>query len=207
LQDHDVGISRYGDGELAYLFGGGTTHEKNYTELSRKIRENLENYGKDVIENTCLIALPISLTLGQQFKKRNASRDYWQSYKKYSMMPFLKKDAVYGSPFCFRIDTIDHCDRRGHLVAIKSLFEDKNVIYVSDNRDLSRVTIDEHIEIPSEDAYKHYDAIVHEIKEVAKKYDNELVLVTAGVTATAISFELNERGILTYDIGKLYRWL
>lgn len=207
LQNNNVGIARYGDGELAYLSGGGTSHEQSSPQLSNQIRKNLIKYDDEKSKKEYVLGLPISVTLDNKFKQRNGSKDYWQYYKKYSMMPLLKKDVIYASPFCFRMDSIDHDDFEGHLKDIQSLFKDKDVIYVSDGKDLQSVDISEHIEIPSENAFEYYNRIRNEIIETATNYDNTLVLLSAGVTATAMSVELNEEGILTYDIGKLYRWL
>lgn len=207
LKDNDVGISRFGDGELAYLFGGGTSHEKSNSLLSNQIRNILREYNNEIAETDVIVGLPISLTLGDMYEERNGSKEYWQYYKKYSMVPFLGTDVVYASPFCFRLDSIDHSNKEEHLAMIKSLLDEKQIIYVSDGRSLDSIEVNENIKIPSENAFTNRQEIIAEITNKAQLYSNVVVLLSAGVTATCLAYELSRNGIRTYDVGKLYRWL
>jgi len=208
LHNNDVGIIRFGDGELRYLVGRGTSHEYFDSFLQDKLVTQLRNYSTNVYQSQYLIALPISLTLENKFEQRATSSDSWGHVQKYAMMPHLKRHVVYGSPFCFRLNFVTDPNLEEYSQTMLSLLDKKNTIYVSNENEVEDyISPVEFLRIPSNNAFESYDEIKAEVINRATKYENPVILISGGVTATAMSAELNASGFRTYDVGQFYRGL
>ncbi|RKD98049.1 GT-D fold domain-containing glycosyltransferase [Halopiger aswanensis] len=210
LEANDVGIARFGDGELTYLLGKNTSHDPQYPPLRKKVRQVLSTYSNDTSTNQYLVTLPIDVTLGDYYSKHNTDPSAWSYDKRYAMIPFLKKGVPYGSQFCFRKGEVAH-NVGEYKEKLIQLFSEKDLLYVTDkNRFSEDIEISEVIEIPPEseiDAFYIYDNIKERAIKAYERHHNPLILISAGVTATALSAELNAEGYRTYDIGKLYKML
>ncbi len=207
LKENRKGLVRYGSGENGYLVGYPRPHQKYDKRLERKIRNILKDWKKDLNENNYLLTLPLDTVLGVNWEERNLNSRVWRGVTTYALLPLLKKGHVYGSPFCFRLKEAIYEDREDYISLIKDLFKDKDVIYVGPENETEELfTPVEFIQIPPKDVFTQYDELKEEIKEKAHKYNDPLVVVTAGVAATALSAELNDEGVLTYDAGSLLRW-
>lgn len=210
LEANDVGIARFGDGELAYLLGGSTSHDPQYPPLRRKVRRVLETYDNDIANDQYLVTLPIDVTLGNSYDRHDAAPSAWSYDKKYAMVPFLQKGVPYGSQYCFRAGEVAH-DETEYKRKLTRLLSERNLLYVTDrNRFGEDIEVSEVVEIPPEseiDAFHLYDDIKERAIEAYERYPEPLILISAGVTATALSAELNAEGYRTYDIGKLYKML
>ncbi len=67
LKIQNKGIVRFGDGELAYLSGYSFPHQKQDSELRKKLKKILRGYSPDT---PYLIGLPYDI-LFNQYQKRN----------------------------------------------------------------------------------------------------------------------------------------
>ena len=63
----------------------------------------------------------------------------------------------------------------------------------------------EFLQIPEKNAFEKFQQILKEIKELCEKYNNPLVVIVGGTTASAISYELNISNITCYDFGQYFR--
>lgn len=207
LKENRKGLVRYGSGENGYLVGYPRPHQKYDKRLERKIRNILKDWKKDLNENNYLLTLPLNTVLGVNWEERNINSRVWRGVTTYALLPLLKKGHVYGSPFCFRLKEAIYEDREDYISLIKDLFNGKDVIYVGPDKNFKGMfTPVEFIQIPPKNVFEQYDELKKNIKEKAKKYSDPLVVMTAGVAATAMSAELNDEGVLTYDVGSLLRW-
>ncbi len=207
LKNNKKGIVRYGSGENGYLVGYPRPHQKHDKRLEKKTKDILKNWKKDLNENNYLLTLPLDSVLGVNWEERNLQGKVWRGVMSYSLLPFLKKNHVYGSPFCFRLKDAIYKNKERYVSLIKDLFKDKDIIYVGPEKEFEVMFEPvEFIKIPPKDVFDRYEELKNEIKEKAKKYNDPLVVITAGVAATALSAELNDEGILTYDAGSIFRW-
>lgn len=203
LKKKGVGIIRFGDGDLRVLAGGSTGYQKYNPELQKKLAEVLLEYEGN---SPFLIAIPLDLFFeGQQaYNRRGASPSRWRGVK-HTALPFLKRNHVYGSPFCFKNINMTDAEKREHVAMMKSLVENKDVIYIGIEKhaeSIRNIVIPkEFIPIPPTNSFDSYEAIKQRAIQAAKKFSNPIVFITASVTANVLSEELNKRGILTYDIG------
>ncbi|GEM_PF-3606794 len=207
LKENKVGIVRYGSGENGYLSGYPRPHQKHDKSLEKKIRNILLGYKNNLNKNKYIIAIPLDVILGDALEKRNCQRKVWRGASKFAIFPFLKNNHTYGSPFCFRLGNVICNDKKKYISLIGELFDDKDIIYVGPEENFeSMFTPVKFIKIPAKDVFDNFDELKKEIKKEIEKYKKPLVIITAGVAATAMSAELNDEGILTYDAGSLLRW-
>lgn len=201
LKDTGKGIVRYGDGELNFVAGYPAVHQTQ----TRSLRKILTNILADYTEpQTYLLAVPLDLLLTKNYAERNSSAEHWRA-PRYAALPYLKKNAVYGSPFCFRLTDVIDSDYASYKKRVLSLFDGFDVIYVGSKQNaVNHISPAVSISIPPHNSYSNYRNLKQEIEQTAAKQTRPLVAISGGVTATALAAELNTKGILTYDIGSLF---
>lgn len=201
------GLVRYGSGENGYLSGYSRPHQKYDKGLERKLRNIMKQYKKNLSANSYVIAFPLDVTYEECYRDRKLNPGVWKGVPRYAPLPLLKKSCTYASPFCFRLENAIFKNKKNYIMSIKKLFEGKDIIYVGpENETSDYFNPKSFLRIPEKDVYDEYDFLKNRVMEEVEKYNNPLVLITAGITATAMSAELNDEGILTYDVGSILRW-
>ena len=142
--------------------------------------------------------------------KRNIPKWYPGLASRFAMRFLVKKSQKYGSAFCFRITEVIDNDMEDYLKLIESLFTDRKVIYVGPIKGKNSEIPEflkplEFLQIPEKNAFEKFQQILKEIKELCEKYNNPLVVIVGGTTASAISYELNISNITCYDFGQYFR--
>ncbi|MEX0924385.1 MAG: GT-D fold domain-containing glycosyltransferase [Candidatus Paceibacterota bacterium] len=201
IKNSNVGIVRYGDGELNYTVGYPAVHQTQNATLKRKLTNVLAGYAGP---KTYLLAVPLDLLLTKNYAERNSTPENWRA-PKYAALPLLKKGAVYGSPFCFRLQDVIDDNPEEYKELVLSLFKERDVIYVGSGQDVAKhISPATSIPIPSHNTYKYYHTLLKKITNEANQFKNPLIAISGGVTATILAAELNEKGILAYDTGSLF---
>ncbi len=204
LKENKIGIVRFGDGELNFIAGYPAIHQTQNAELRQKLKKILSSYKNP---KNYLVGLPLDIILTGNFKERNTSYENWRA-PKYAALPFLHKGATY-APYCsFRIEDVLCKNKEQYIERVLRLFENRNIIYVGGADNYSEfISPVKTIKVPTSDAFIKYNEVMEAVKNETKNFNNLLVLISAGVTGTALSAELNNEGILTYDIGSLFSQL
>jgi hypothetical protein len=197
LKDHQIGITRFGDGEAGYLSGYSFSHQKQNPDLRIKLVEILKTYDH---KSPFLIGFPYDIFFNR-YVERNTSKNYWNSAK-YSLLPYVKKEYAYGSAFCFRLPIVIDDDKKEYAQFFISLFLNKDIIFVGRAEPYPGLISPKcMIKTPPTDAYDEYDQLKETITKRTKEFENPCVLLSCGITATALSADLNRLGILAYDVG------
>lgn len=206
LMENEVGIIRYGDGELNFTVGYPAIHQKQNRVLRKKLRNILKDYNKP---EKFILTLPLDLLLKGNFEERNSPKENWHA-PKYAALPLLKKNAFYGSALCFRLKKSLDDDTKERAKEFLEFLKKKDIIYVGGGESykafVSPVSV---IKIPDRDAFSDYKAIMGKIEKAYRSVSagDVLVIISGGVTATALSADLNNKDILTYDIGSFFHHL
>ena len=197
LKEEKKGIARFGDGELSYLTGYSFPHQKQEAVLRKKLIEILETYHES---SPLLVGLPYDI-LFNHHEKRNLPKTVWNSAK-YSMFPYIRQKMTYGSAFCFRMMAVLDDDKEEYSKILLSLFEDKDIIFIGSGAPYpGLIQIKAFIQTPPVNAFDEYSQLIANIQDKVKTFKNPCVLLSCGITATALSAELNAMGILAYDVG------
>lgn len=206
-----VGIIRNGNSELGLIVGNSPRTQKYNKELKNKLIKICRSYTSFQMKKY-LLALPLDSLVKDHdsYFKRNIPKWYPGTASRWAMRFLVKSNQIYASPFCFRIFNVIDDDIDGYIKLIKSLFIDRKIIYVGPlegkNPDIpdfiSPAAI---IKIPEKNAFEKFDFILSQIKDLCKKFKDPLVIIVGGITASAISYELNIANITCYDFGQYNR--
>lgn len=203
-----LGIIRNGNSELGVIVGNSPQTQKYDKQLKDILVNNFRNYNS-ITSKRYVLALPLeALIVG--YTKRNIPNWYPGTASRWAMRFLVKKNQIYGSPFCFRVTEVLDNDMKDYLNLIKSLFVKRKIIYVGPmEKKNAEIPIfirpSEIIKIPDKNAFIKFEEIVMKIKKVCKNYQNPLVVIVGGTTASAISYELNMSGVTCYDFGQYNR--
>ena len=158
-----------------------------------------------------LLALPLeSLIPASNNPIRNIPNWYPGLASRWAMRFLAKKNQKYGSAFCFRVTEVIDNDMKSYINLVESLFLNRDIIYVGPlegkNPHIPNFIIPKKIlRIPKKNAFEKFEEIIGQIKNICKNYQDPLVVIVGGVTASAISYDLNMLNITCYDFGQYER--
>lgn len=203
------GIVRYGNSELSYMAGLNVKTQKQNKYLRQKLIKIIEGQGFD---DPYIIGYPIDMIDNKYSVGRSDINKAWGLRVKLSGNAFVKNGGVYYSPFVFRMKDVLSQDIFLYSLKLASLFHNKDIIYVGPKTGKnceppSGIEYKSIINIPESNCFSYYHDIYQKVINESKEYSNPLVLLVAGITATALSYDLNNVGIKTYDLGQMARHL
>lgn len=207
LNNKEVGIVRFGNSELSYVAGCEKDNQVQNVQLRKKLVDILENHPS---KTSYEVGLPLDATILSGTSKRKVRRSIWDRAPRVVVQIYAKRDYEYLSAFLFRLLNVASDDKNKYVEKLKTLFEGRDIIYVGPNTGRNAdiwngIRPKEIVSIPEANAFDIFDEIKNIVTEKAQNYEKPLVLVVAGITATALSAELNENGITTYDLGQITR--
>lgn len=207
LKNKNVGIVRFGNSELSYIAGNDIKHQVQDERLRSKLVYILQNHSAI---KSYRVGLPLDATILFGTSNRRIVESLWSSTPRHVVQIYAKNKYVYLSPFVFRLKNVVTEDKKKYINYLAALFDGRDVIYVGpsagrNSQVWNKIVVKEFISIPEKNAFNIFDEIKLDVTRRSQKYTNPLVLIVAGITATALSSELNESGILAYDLGQMTR--
>lgn len=204
-----VGIIRNGNSELGLMVGNSPKTQKYNKALRDRLVNNCKNYNSTTIKNY-LLALPLDSLFSGYKKKRGIPNWYPGGAASLAMRFLVKQNQLYASPYCFRVIEVLDKNMDDYLKLLESLFDGRNVIYAGPlqgkNPDFPAFLKPKKIiKIPEKNAFERFDEILKEITNQSKNYNDPLVVLVGGTTASALSYELNMSNITCYDFGQYNR--
>lgn len=217
IKNNNCSVARLGDGEFSIMMqSGAPTFEKGSPEMGEQMKKVFAHQSSDL-----LICLPSILSSKKLMDYRDIS--FWKNWALYNQQnvveeirKLISEEYVFGCaeisrPYstCKRIE-----DAKKTFDSLKELWENKNILIVEGAQTRMGVGNDlltnsksiKRILIPPEDAFSKYNKI---LTSVLKNYNNELILLAAGPTATILASDLAYNNIQAIDIGHLdiqYEW-
>lgn len=209
-------LGRFGDGEIAWIFGKGHhSFEKPTQKLSKCLYDVITSNDKNF-----MIGLPDSLNSLDDFTKD--SKYFWETFfiKNYRrIIPLLNKDKIYYNTSVTRpyIDYNKRSIARETFRILKTVWDGKNVLIVEGNE--SRLGVNDglfshsnsikRIECPVTDAFENHKLILSHILSFLNNHKNYITLLSLGPTATILAYKLYKLGYRAIDIGHVdveYNW-
>lgn len=210
---HKCSVSRFGDGEFLVILGKGN----GFQDPNKKLKKLLITVLSSNVENH-MIGLPLPLkdlsNLNEYpnfFWRNFTAKNFW-SIKKY-----INYHAQYLNTQLsrFYIDYKDksHCELQLRL--LKEIWDDRDIVIVEGIETRSGVGNDlfnnaksvKRILGPAKNAVDKYDDMLNAIKSNVNK--STLVLLSYGMTATVLAYDLAKLGYWAIDLGHLdleYEW-
>lgn len=224
ITDNKCSVSRFGDGEFDVLMGkNGNTFHKADSRLAARLKDVL------VSEDAPNHCIGIPYPLKDTSRQRKSSRDFWGFYTLQNvniLKKYLKKDKRYLDTQLSRfyiayqnkknkVNEIEYARSAQQLALLKQIWEDKDVVIVEGYQSRTGVGNDlydnarsiQRILGLSTNAFEKYDEMLEAIvKNVTK---DRLILLSYGMCATILAYDLAKLGYWAIDIGHLdieYEW-
>lgn len=212
ILSNGLSISRYGDGELCVMCGGGIGFCSKNSILSTRLREVLMSN-----EANHLVCVPYMLKSTKGMKKQ--SKRFWKNTLAFELGLWCKMmdcTSPKGDSLVSRfwIDFLDK-DRADRVVELwKQVWNGREVLIVEGENTRMGIGNDlfdnvksiQRVICPSKDAFEKYDEILASVKSNA---DGKLVLIALGPVATVLAYDLCKDGIQAIDLGHIdveYEW-
>lgn len=215
LTMNKMSISRFGDGEISWIFGNskGSFNQQNSKELSKRLYEVINNKNPNI-----LIAIPNFFEEKVPYfsKKRIQSRNAHlaKEYKKWNSL--IDYDRVYADALITRTYLgLENFDSELAFTNWKKVWNNKKVVIVEGNQTrfgvgndlLANTSSVSRIIAPNENAFELYNEILESALSNADK--DSIFLICLGPTASILSYDLSCKGYQAIDIGHLdveYEW-
>ena len=207
-------VSRYGDGEFYVLMGRGNSFQHPDAHLAERLEQVLTS---NDVSNLCL-AIPYPLKDASRL--RPSSKEFWGYFTMRhgeTLLPFLSPKRQYLdtqlSRFYIMYQDKSHCKQQ--LELLKRIWDKKDIVIIEGEKSRTGVGNDlyanaksvQRILGPATDAFKKYDQMLTAIKTYVQK--DKLILLSYGMTATVLAYDLAKLGYWAIDIGHLdieYEW-
>ena len=210
---HRCCVSRYGDGEFDVIRGASPHFQKYDSRLAEKLRQVFVTPIPHL-----LVCIPYTI-INVANRKKEAKR-FWK-YSTLRNLSFfrtiLRKDVVYGDSLItrFYIDYEDKSHCAMQIEMLKKIWENQHLIIVEGEQTRSGIGNDlfnnalsiQRILCPSVNAFSKYDNILESVIKNATK--DQLILLSLGMTASVLAYDLCQLGYWVIDIGHLdveYEW-
>jgi len=208
-------VCRFGDAEFYSLLdipGTSYYNQKSSKELTLKLRETLLTDNPNVL-----------VCLWDFFGSLEPYNEYHRNIARQHMVPLRSKinelidfNKTYGNAFItrFYINLNDKSKAGARFKKMKELWDKRGVVIIEGAGTRLGVGNDlfdnaaqiQRVLCPAESAFDKYEEIFNYAKTLPK---DKLVLISLGMTATALAFELAKLGFWAIDIGHIdieYEW-
>ena len=98
LLSKEIGITRFGNSELAFISGSSIKHQVFDPLLRNKLLHILDEVSN---QNHCLVSLPIDVTIRRRGTQRFYSKSVWRFSLCIITGSYVKSKYIYGSPLYF----------------------------------------------------------------------------------------------------------
>lgn len=213
--DKRVSISRFGDGEFFVLNGQNTFFQLSNQTLSNRLKEVLESDDENL-----LVCIPKSLQSFQylRIESRTYAIHFLIKYFDKFVRPYLSLKKVYGDSLLSRFYMIrkDKNNLGDYVDLLKKIWNNRNLLIVEGestrlgigNDLFTNAAIIRRILCPDANAFDSYEEIYRRTINQAHKED--LILISLGMTATVLAYDLSKVGFQAIDIGHIdieYEWM
>jgi len=195
LLNEKKSIARYGDGEFTLCFDRSIGFQHADRVLRKRLRTILLSQSDE-----CIVAI-------QEFKIEPDSFfwiRYW--YENYSaILKLFRKEAIYYNQSITRECSIEQ------LTKLKRLWEQRFVVFVcgkgsrfdSTHEIFAGIIGSSVVYGLAQHAFNEYAELLERTMYELVKYDNPLVIIALGPTATVLAFDLSQKGYQALDIGHI----
>lgn len=214
---NNCSISRFGDGELDIMCGGGIKFQKADKTLQKRLCE----IAVDKTQKSSLVCIPDIFYSSKKLKNKFVLKDakWWIKYLIFTRGIWHKKfrAQIYGDTNIsrFYMEVIDKNRASIYVKELKKLWEGKDIVFVEGSR--SRLGMGNNlfdnsksvkrILCPSKNAFDRYDDILTNVLKLTN--ENDLIICALGPTATVLSYDLSKSGRRALDLGHIdieYEW-
>ena len=206
--EHNKSISRFSDGELFIIYGGGIRFQEYDEKLSRRLKQIINNNNKN---KNLLVGIDYTYKKKELNLYRQSEVGYWTHffrYHRFQLLKLLDKSKIYYSSDITRFyhKFKDKSNVPKYVKKLKKIWEGRNILIVEGEKSRMGIGNDffnnsksiKRIICPAKHAFRVYDKILNAVLTVDK---NNLVLIALGPTASVLACDLSNLGYQAIDIG------
>lgn len=207
---HKCSLARFGDGELAYMFGKSLNFQEYSPILADKLRQTFSS-------SSILVAIP--RVFGDLKSYNSVEISFWRNhfyFHRRNWYKLLNRNNTYGNTFTSRFYSMawDYAASSLSVPLLKQLWNNRNIIFVEG--EFSRLGVGndlfqnaksvQRILCPAKNAFSRYDEILN---ECCRQETDTLFILALGPTATVLANDLSINGYQALDLGHIdieYEW-
>ncbi len=214
--EHRCSVSRYGDGELAMIYGKNIGFQKASIELVNRLKHVLQI--TDAPNHIIGIPYYLKNVDGTVVLTRTFWGDFVCEYGKL-IRPYLSEKRTYIDTQIsrFYIEYHDYDRSTRQLEMLRKIWDGREVVIVEGTQSRTGVGNDLYDNAKSlrrilgysTNGFSHYDEMLKAITSHVNPEDGKLILLSYGPTATILAYDLAKLGYQAVDIGHLdieYEW-
>ncbi len=196
----NLSVSRFGDGELVYIFGFNHVWQRKERQLLNGLRGIFK-----LSQKKLLVCVPDFL-LDDRIKRVGLNSNGWKS-PKFALRALIQSRQSFGSAFAFRPNNCElDSNPLDQLQKFVEYLRLRNIIYLGTNDSYKKhicpcLIVDG---ISKTNSFSEYDHIIKTIKVASVNYENPIVLASCGITASLLCSDLSSLGIQAIDIGSFF---
>lgn len=215
ILEHRCSVSRYGDGEFYVMMGAGNGFQDPNNKLAERLRQVITT--EDAPNFMVGIPLPMKDLSGLIDGYPPFFWRFYMGKHVWFINRFIKPDRTYLNTqftrFYYEVKDKSQCGE--HIALIRQIWENIDIVIVEGEKTRSGVGNDlydnaksvQRILGPATNAFDRYDEILSAITTNVTK--ERLILLSLGMTATVLAYDLAKLGYWAIDLGHLdieYEW-
>ncbi len=208
LINSNCSMSRFGDGELAMIFGGDICFQKKDAMLSKRLKEVLLSDDENL-----LIGIPRlydSLWNVNFYSKQSIRKFFGRNNDRILSLLNEEKDyysADFTQQYVLLSDYVKETfDFENYFNKIRCIWDNKDITIVCGDRVFNNIENNifdnaksiEYIYAPTVNAFDSYDDILNKLIKTDK---NKIIFIILGPTASVLVYDLAKSGFRAIDIG------
>jgi glycosyltransferase family protein len=198
---------RFGDGEFHIMFGGKSHFQAPDSRLAERLKQLLKTDDEDI-----LICIPRHVFYEMpDMSPLKEYREKWTFENRRSVLNLLNTGGgkTYYDTMCSQMyANFANIDFEKHFTDVRSIWEGKDITVICGEhvfKDIKHNVYDnaksvEYVFCPSVNAFSQYESILSKCQAINK---NRLLLITLGMTAKPLAFDLIKCGYRVLDFGHL----
>ncbi len=215
IVENKCSVSRFGDGEIVMLFGGGYMgYQKADPDLAIHLKRVL--LAADASNHVIGLPFPLKKTTAL----RPSSKEFWDYFtlrKGKDFLRYLSQKRLYIDTQLSRFYIIykDKSLCQKQFLLLKKIWDNQDVVIVEGAKSRTGIGNDLYDNVRSlqriigyaTDAFSHYKEMLDAIINGVSK--DKLILLSYGPTATVLAYDLAKLGYQAIDLGHLdieYEW-
>ena len=185
-------LARFGDGELKMIYGSSYVRQEGSLKIATELFNVLNHPAPG-----CLVGIPTMDERGPKFANWQRHRERFENV--------IQRAGPFYSAFVTRPDSAPWIECGDYLELCLSVWRGKRVTLISEAGSKLRTVLArtarmvEWVECPSSGCY----AVIKNLQGEVKRARGQLVVLSCGVTATALANRLTARGVHALDFGSV----
>lgn len=207
VQQNNMSLIRWGDGETIIASGGDIYFQKGDEQLAKELNKIVDSYN----ERQYVLAIPVEYLNCPIYSLQLHELKIWYKTRAF-FAKRINRQVCYANSLIFRDYMISK--HLGAATIISGMCQDKKLAIVVTGNSINDQVFSQSgckyisLLVPNKDAYTEYDRIIDSIKKVVLQENvdkkDAIIFLSCGPTAKVLAYNLSEYGLQCIDVGVLF---